>query len=350
MHALVTGGGGFLGGYIIEALLSRGDQVRSFGRGDYPQLVAQGVDVAHGDIRDSTALAVACAGSECVFHCAALPGIGMDRSAYDSVNRGGTELLLAYARRSGVKRFVYTSSPSVVFAGADQCGVNESAPYDFAWMEANRAYYSYTKACAEQAVLAANSNEMKTCSLRPHLIWGPGDTHLIPRLLARARAGRLRRVGDGSNLVDIAFVENVADAHLKAADALIADWPTAEMASSSAATPAKFSPEGRAYFISQGEAVNCWNWIDEVLALAGLPAVNQVMTRGMAQRIGRVCESVYGFLGLRSEPPMTRFLADQLSASHWFDISAARRDLGYEPRVTTAEGMRRLGEWLRKTC
>src|SRR5438874_10566171 len=149
MHALVTGGGGFLGGYIVEALLARRDRVRSFGRGDYPQLTAQGVEVVRGDIRDSAALANACAGIDCVFHAAGLAGIGMDRDAYDSINRRGTELLLANARRCGVGRFVYTSSPSVVFAGQDQSGIDETAPYDFGWMEANRAYYSYTKACAE---------------------------------------------------------------------------------------------------------------------------------------------------------------------------------------------------------
>jgi nucleoside-diphosphate-sugar epimerase len=153
MHALVTGGGGFLGGYIVEALLARGDRVRSFGRGEYPQLSAQGVDVVRGDIRDSAALAAACAGIECVFHTAAVAGIGMDRDTYEAVNRTGTELLLANARRCGVARFVYTSSPSVVFAGDDQCGVDEKAPYDFGWMESNLAFYSYTKACAEQAIL-----------------------------------------------------------------------------------------------------------------------------------------------------------------------------------------------------
>src|SRR6185295_19643717 len=165
MHALVTGGGGFLGGYIVEALLARGDRVRSFGRGDYPQLSAQGVEVARGDLRDSTAIGAACDGIECVFHCAALPGIGMYRDAYHSVNQTGTELLLSHARRRGVQRLVYTSSPSVVFAGQDRCGIDETVPYEFGWMEANRAYYSYTKACAEQAVLAANGEGFRTCAL-----------------------------------------------------------------------------------------------------------------------------------------------------------------------------------------
>lgn len=340
MNTLVTGGGGFLGGYIVEALLARGDRVRSFGRGDYPQLRAQGVEVARGDVRNSAAVAAACSGIECVFHCAALAGIGIDRDMFESINRVGTELLLSHARRSGVRRFVYTSSPSVVFAGKDQRGIDETAPYDFGWMEANRAYYSYTKACAEQAVLAAHSDELRTCALRPHLIWGPGDTHLVPRLLARARAGRLWRVGDGANLVDVTYVENAADAHLRAADALLIDRPPAEAD----------APYGKPYFISQGEPVNCWDWIDQILALVNLPPLQKSMSSKTAKRVGRACEATYGSFRLGGEPPMTRFLAAQLSTSHWFDLSAARRDLGYEPRVSTSEGLRRLGEWLSKAA
>jgi nucleoside-diphosphate-sugar epimerase len=313
--------------------------VRSFGRGDYPLLTAQGIEVVRGDIRDCAALATACAGVECVFHTAAIAGIGMDRDTYESVNRTGTELLLANARRCGVARFVYTSSPSVVFAGEDQCGIDEKAPYDFGWMESNRAFYSYTKACAEQAVLAANCDSLRTCALRPHLIWGPGDTHLVPRLLARARTGRLKRVGEGTNLVDITYVENAADAHLQTADALEAEQPAGTVS----------SPGGHAYFISQGEPVNCWRWIDELLELAELPAVQKSISRASAMRVGFACELVYRSLQRKSEPPMSRFLAAQLSNSHWFDISAARIELGYQPRVSTTEGMRRLAEWLRQS-
>lgn len=333
MHALVTGGGGFLGRYIAEALVARGDTVRSFGRREYPELTACGVDVMRGDIRDGAALAAACDGVECVFHAAALPGIGLQRDTYEAVNRTGTELLLSAARSKGVKRFVYTSSPSVVFGGSDQCGVDESAPYDFGWMEANRAYYSLTKACAEKTVLAASDGGFRTCALRPHLIWGPRDSHLIPRLLARARAGRLRRVGGGTNLVDVTYVENAAAAHLRAANALAGDAPAAA---------------GKAYFISQGEPVNCWQWIDEILALVGLPPVQKSLSLATARRVGAACEHFYRLLGLSGEPPMTRFLASQLSTSHWFDIGAARRDFGYAPTVSTAEGMQRLGEWLRR--
>jgi 2-alkyl-3-oxoalkanoate reductase len=336
MHSLVTGGGGFLGGYIVNMLLARGDRVRSFGRGAYLKLEAAGVDVVRGDVRDNAAVASACAGIDCVFHVAALPGIGLDRDKYEAVNQRGTESLLSNARKCGVKCFVYTSSPSVVFAGADQCGVDESAPYDFGWMDENRAFYSYTKACAEQVVLSANSDEFRTCALRPHLIWGPRDTHLIPRLLQRARTGRLRRVGDGTNLVDVTYVENAAAAHLLAASALLAPVSPAEAG----------APGGKAYFISQGEPVNCWQWIDEVLALAGLPPVKRTISRRTATWIGGKCESVYRALRIKREPPMTRFLAAQLSTSHWFDVSAARRDFGYEPRISTAEGMRCMGEWL----
>lgn len=329
-----------MGRYIVEELRARGDRVRSFSRGAYPELAAAGVEVVRGDLRDSESLLAACRDIDCVFHAAALPGISLDRDRFDAVNRVGTELLLAAAWRNGVQRFVYTSSPSVAFAGEDQRGVDESAPYDFGWMEEHSAFYSSTKAAAEQTVLAANCDTFRTCALRPHLIWGPRDTHLIPRLLARARAGRLRRVGDNANLVDITYVENAAAAHVRAADALAKDANEGTAAEAA-------SPGGRAYFVSQGEPVNCWQWIDEILALANLPPVAKSISATAAGHIGSVCESVYRLLQLRGEPPMTRFLASQLSTSHWFDISAAKRDFGYEPRVSTAEGMQRLRDWLR---
>jgi nucleoside-diphosphate-sugar epimerase len=211
-------------------------------------------------------------------------------------------------------------------------------------MESNRAFYSYTKACAEQAVLAAHSETFRTCALRPHLIWGPGDTHLVPRLLERARTGRLRRVGEGTNLVDITFVENAADAHLRAADALRGSDGVGSNALSANLVG------GKAYFISQGEPVNCWQWIDELLALAELPPVQKSISHVAARRAGAAFEFVYRLAHLKSEPPMSRFLAAQLSTSHWFDIAAARNELGYQPRVSTAEGMQRLGQWLRRKC
>lgn len=334
MKCLVTGGGGFLGRAIVDQLVARGDKVRSFGRGEYPELKNLGVEVIRGDIRDAAAISAACAGIDCVFHVAVIAGIGGPWSKFYEANVVGTENVIAGCRAQGVPRLVYTSSPSVTFAGRDQCGVSEAeAVPDLAWLERNNCHYSRSKAIAEAAVLAANDDRLATCALRPHLIWGPRDQHLIPRLIARAKSGRLRRVGDGTNRVDIIYVENAATAHLQAADALDGgDSPV----------------RGKAYFLSQGEPVNCWQWIDEVLALANLPPVRKAISLRAALAMGRVCEAVYAAVRTDREPPMSRFLAWQLASSHWFDISAARRDFGYEPRVSTAEGMRRLKEWLCK--
>ncbi len=323
MQALVTGGGGFLGRYIVEQLIARGDRARAFCRGHYPELDRLGVETIRADLCDRQAVVDACRGVDVVFHTAALAGISVDWAPYYAVNTLGTQHVIEGCRQHGVGRLVFTSSPSVTFDGTDQCGVDESAAYPTRWL----AHYPHTKALAEQLVLEANGTDgLLTCALRPHLIWGPRDRHLIPRLLDRARSGRLRRVGDGDNLVDMIYVENAAEAHLQAADALTADSPVA----------------GRAYFLSQGEPVNCWQWIDEILALADLPPVCKSISLKAAWRVGAVFEGVYKLLRLKGEPPMSRFLAAQLATSHYFDIRRARADFGYAARVSTAEGMRRL--------
>jgi nucleoside-diphosphate-sugar epimerase len=276
-----------------------------------------------GDLRDRRAVVEACRGMHVVFHVAALPGIWGRWEDFYQTNAVGTRHVIEGCRAHDVGKLIFTSSPSVTFDGKDQEGVDESAPYPSRWL----CHYPHSKALAEQEVLAANGTEgLSTCALRPHLIWGPRDRHLIPRLVDRARRGRLRRVGDGTNLIDMVYVENAADAHLEAAEALAPGSPVA----------------GRAYFITQGAPVNCWGWIDEILALAGLEPVRKSLSLGAAWRIGAVMEAVYRMLRLRGEPPMTRFLAAQLATSHWFDISRACRDFGYQPRVSTEEGMRRL--------
>ena len=333
MNALVTGGGGFLGRYICEQLVARGDTVRSFGRGAYPELAALGVEVLRGDIRGAQAVSAACQGAEVVFHVAARACVSVQPRPYYAANLDGTQNILEACRQHGIQRLIYTSSPSVVFAGTDQENIDETAPLALDWLEEHRSYYSHSKALAEKKVLEASDESLRTCALRPHLIWGPRDQHLIPRLIARAEARRLRRVGNGTNLVDMIYVENAATAHLQAADALAAD---------------DSAVAGKAYFLSQGEPVNCWQWIDEILALADLPPVEKSISFPVAWRLGATLEAVYRLFRLSGEPPMTRFVAAQLAKSHWYDISAARRDFGYEPSVSTAEGMRRLGEWLRQ--
>jgi nucleoside-diphosphate-sugar epimerase len=302
VNALVTGAGGFLGLYIVEQLVARGHRVRALCRGSYPELDALGVETIRADLRDREATIAVCRGIDVVFHAAGVAGIGVIWKDFYEINTLGT----------------------VTFDGTDQLGVDESAPYPDRWL----SHYPHSKALAEQHVLQGNGADgLLTCALRPHLIWGPRDRHLVPRLLARARSGRLRRVGDGTNLVDMVYVENAATAHLQAADALRPGSPV----------------PGRAYFISQGEPVNCWGWIDEILALAGLPPVEKSIPLSAAWKIGAVFETIYKLLRLKCEPPMTRFLAAQLATSHYFNITRAREDFGYEPKISTAEGMRRLG-------
>ena len=363
MHALVTGGGGFLGRYVVEQLIARGDRVRSFSRGAYPELASLGVEVIRGDIRSAPAVAAACAGVDCVFHTAAIAGVGGGWKDYYETNTRGTENVIAGCRVHHVPRLVYTSSPSVVFEGIDQRGIDEQVRYSFKWLRRHRCHYSRSKALAERAVLAANEPQIATCALRPHLVWGPRDNHLIPRLLNRARKGRLRRVGSGDNLVDVTYVENAAAAHLLASDALerranraaspttSADdqaLPRGPIAAGDADSGHPSHAAGRAYFLSQGEPVNCWSWIDQILALADLPAVRKSISAAAAWRIGACCEHVYRILRLHGEPPMTRFVAAQLATSHWFDVSRAVRDLDYRPLVSTEEGMQRLAVWLQR--
>lgn len=326
MRTLVTGASGFLGRYVAEQLLARGDQVRVLVRRDAPELAAAGAEVVRGDVRDRDTVRRACTAIDVVFHVAGVAGIWGPWQHFYETNTLGTQHVIDACRSQGVGRLVYTSSPSVTFDGSPQRGVDESGPYAQKWL----CHYPHSKALAEQAVLAANGPGLATCALRPHLIWGPRDQHLVPRLLARAKAGRLRRVGDGTNRIDMIYVENAAAAHLLAADAL----PLGRA-------------RGRAYYISQGEPVNCWDWIGELLALAGLGPVRRSIGFGAAWGLGAAAEAVYSVLRIGSEPPITRFLASQLAQCHYYNIAAARNDFGYRPTVSTAEGMRRLAESFR---
>ncbi|MDO4569916.1 MAG: NAD-dependent epimerase/dehydratase family protein [Planctomycetia bacterium] len=321
--ALVTGGAGFLGLYITEKLLARGVCVRTLSRSRHSVLEALPVEVFLGDIADLPSTQRAVEGCDTIFHTAAISGIGEPWERYYRANTLGTANLLQSARECGVSKFVFTSSPSVTFDGAHQRGVDESVPYPSRWL----AHYPHSKALAEQMVLEANNQGgMLTCALRPHLIWGPRDKALIPRLIARAKSARLRQVGDGTNLVDMIYVENAADAHLLAADALLPGSPVA----------------GRAYFLSQGEPVRCWEWINEILALYDLPPIKKTLSLSAAMGAGWALERLWKIFGWQSDPPMTRFLALQLAKDHYFDIQRAREDFGFVPKISKSEGMAAL--------
>jgi len=327
MKALVTGGGGFLGRAITEMLLGRGDQVRIFSRQRYPGVERLGAEGVQGDLRDPDALLSACMGRDAVFHTAALPGIWGDRSVYHAINVTGTENLIVACKRRGVGKLVYTSSPSVVFNMQDECGVDESMPYPTRWYNP----YSPSKALAEQIVLKASGTDgLLACSIRPHLIWGPGDNHLLPRLIPRARRGELRIIGKGANKVALTFVENAARAHLLACDAMTAKRVA-----------------GQAYFITDEETVVLWDWINTMLEGLGIPKVTKHVPEPIAYAAGFCLECYYTWRKKFEEPMVTRFLVRSLTRATWFDLSKAKRDFGYRAVVSNDEGVRRTVEYFR---
>ncbi len=327
MNALVTGGGGFLGGAIVRRLADRGDRVRSLSRGRYPALDLLGVEQIQGDVADAGAVDMAVAGCDVVFHVAAKAGVWGPYAEYHRANVVGTQNVLSACRKHGVRRLVYTSSPSVVFDGRDMEGVDESVPYPTHY----EAAYPKTKAEAERLVLAANGPDLATVALRPHLIWGPGDNHLTPRILERGRAGRLRRIGRMDPRIDATYIDNAADAHILAADRLAPGSPVA----------------GRAYFIGNGEPIPLWDLVNGILAAGDAPPVTRTVPTWLAYTAGWLLEAAYTLLRRRDEPPLTRFVVRELTTAHWFDLTAARRDLGYEPKTSIAEGLKRLADSLK---
>jgi nucleoside-diphosphate-sugar epimerase len=326
MKAFVTGGGGFVGSAIVRQLADKGIEVAVFGRNRYPNIEKLGVRQFQGDILDSDCLIRSMRGFDTVFHVAAKAGIWGPRHEFEQINITGTRNVLGASFVNGVKSLVYTSTPSVVFNRRDINGVDETSPY----AERFLCDYASSKAAAEQMVLASNSDMLKTCAIRPHLVWGPGDPHLVPRLLERGKSRKLKIVGSGTNLVDISYIDNVAEAHVLAAKNL----------------DSHASAAGNAYFISQGEPVNLWNWINSLFARMDIPPVRKKIGVRSAYLLGVVLEGVFMWFCPDREPPMTRFLAEQLARSHWFSIARARHDLGYEPRISTSEGMERLEQWL----
>ena len=350
LPTFITGASGFIGGKIAERLLAEGRRVRVLARRPLPHLEALGAEIILGDINTITALQRGCTGAGTVFHVAGRVGIWGPEEEFLRVNVYGTRDVITTCRATGVPRLVYTSSPSVVYNGRDLSGVNESAPL----CTAAPCAYPTSKAAAERLVTAAHGSELATISLRPHLVWGPGDKNVVPRVLALARQGRLKIIGSGQNRVDVTHISNVVDAHLLAEAALmsvaastvagVADPGASGISGPGSATPATTYPGGKAYFITNGEPVVLWDWINQLLRGLDLPVLEKRVSLPMVYALGGALEALWHVLPLKGEPPMTRFVAKEMATDHWFDISAAKRDLGYVPRVTMAAGTAELIE------
>jgi nucleoside-diphosphate-sugar epimerase len=351
-HVFVTGAGGFLGKAICRLLRLADIKVTGFARGNYPDLNQMGVNMVQGDITDFYRLKEAMQSCDLVFHVAAKAGVWGSKDDYFKPNVQGAKNIILACQELAITRLVYTSTPSVTFAGVDEAGIDESQPYATNFLN----FYGESKALAEQQILAAshssvqsasqNSQQsanqgsqpvklplklLKTVALRPHLIWGPNDPHLVPRVLERARAGKLKLVGKEDKLVDTIFVDNAAYAHILAAIEL---------------SKTNSHCTGKAYFISNDQPITMAAMLNNILHCVDLPPVTKRVPSAVAYAAGATLEWVYKLLNKKQEPIMTRFVAKQLSTSHYFDISAAKKDFGYTPLISIDEGMKLLKQSL----
>jgi len=322
-HVFVTGAGGFLGESICRFLCSANIKVTGFARSDYENLEKMGVRMIKGDIASKSQLKKAMKGCDLVFHVASKAGVWGSQSDYFSPNVDGTKNIIENCKELKIQNLVYTSTPSVTFSGVDEEGIDETFPYAKKFLN----YYGESKAVAEKMVLEANNTQLKTVAIRPHLIWGPNDPHLVPRVIERAKAGRLKLVGKQDKLVDTIYVDNAAYAHILAA---------VNLYSSNAKCL------GKAYFVSNDQPITMANMLNKILFCVNLPEVKKRVPSSVAYIAGALLEKIYLLLGKKNEPIMTRFVARQLSTSHYFNIDAIKNDLGYSPLISIDEGMLRL--------
>jgi nucleoside-diphosphate-sugar epimerase len=324
MNALVTGGGGFIGSALVKELVNKGLRVTSFSRNDYPALRKTGIDVKQGDLSDCDSVVQACKDKDIIFHVAAKAGISGCYRDYYRTNVIGTSNIIHACKMNNIKYLIYTSSASVVFGGSNIEGADESIPYPARPV----SYYTATKGLAEQLILNANSPNLRTLSLRPHLVYGRGDNHLLPRIISRAENGKLRKIGKGKNLVDVSYIDNVVAAHINAAQAIIHNFEVA----------------GKPYFITNGDPVLLWDFLDEILQISGLEPLKKRIPVWTAYMFSLGDEIIHKTLLKSSDPVLTRFLVSELTRSHWFDISQARRLLNYNPEISNMESLKKMAE------
>lgn len=333
---LVTGASGFLGGALVEALVARGHRVRTLQRTKGERLTRlerEGhVENVLGPMDDREAVARAIEGMETVFHVAAKAGVWGSYDEYFRANVLGTRHVIDLARAVGVSRLIYTSSPSIVHAGGDQEGIDESVPIS----SRHATHYPATKGMAEREALAAHGSPtargvLSSVALRPHLIWGPGDTNIAPRMVERAKTGRLVLVGGGTKKIDATHIDSAVHAHLLAWERLAPDAACG----------------GKAYFIAQGEPMPSRDLILGIVRAHGLDPAPRSIPLPVAKALGSAVELAWRAMRRVDEPPLTRFLAEQLGTAHWYSLAAAERDLGYRAPITTAEGLAKLAEHVR---
>ncbi len=325
MKVLVTGASSLIGAGLVRALVGRGDDVVCFQRHAVAALGSLDVEQRLGDVRDGDAVAVAAEGCAAIVHLAAKVGVVGPWEEYRSINVDGTRHVVAAARRHGIGRIVHVSSPSVAHGGEPIVGAGADAPQ----VGRSRAWYPESKALAEIDALAAADGSLGVVAVRPHLVWGPGDTQLVGRIVDRAASGRLALVGGGAALIDTTYIDNAVSALVAALDAVGPDTVCS----------------GRAYVVANGEPRTIRELIEGICAAAGVPFAPRSVPRRLGIAAGTLVERVWPLLRGDEEPPLTRFLAEQLATAHWFDPRPARDDLGWTPTVTIDDGLDRLAAW-----
>ncbi len=325
MRVLVTGGSSLLARRTADALLARGDDVVMLQRGESAVDAAQ----VRGDVRDADLVRRAVDGCDAVIHAAAKVGIVGSWDDFRSINVDGTANVIAAARELGLSRMVHVSTPSVAHAGHSLVGALADPPVT----GRSDAHYAESKAMAERLALGAASDAFPVVAIRPHLVWGPGDTQLVGRIVGRAKAGRLALVGGGAALIDTTYIDNAASALVAALDAAV---PGAACV-------------GKAYVIANGEPRPIRELIEGILSAAGVDARPKVVPLRVALGAGSVVEKLWARAKPDEEPPLTRFLAEQLGTAHWFDPRPARTDLGWRPKVTIDQGLAELAHWFATT-
>jgi len=322
IRILVTGGGGFVGFALIKRLKTEGYEVSSFSRQKYSFLEELGIKQFNGNLSSYESVLDATRDMDLVFHVAAKAGFWGSYKEYYEANVLGTDNIIKACQKSKVKKLIFTSSASVVFGGEAIENGNTSLPYPNIPLN----HYTATKALSEQAVIDANCDSLKTISLRPHIIWGPGDRHIIPRLLDRAKTGKLQQIGNGKNFVDTIFIDNFIDAQLLAMKAL----------------DDNHACRGKAYFVTNAEPVLLWVFLNDILKKAQLQPVSRSISQRTALIIAKVLTGFHHLLLPNKEPVLTSFLVKELSESHYFDISDTMKDLGYTPEISLEEGLNKL--------